>query len=672
MCGIAGFLDPKAATAAPAMREIARAMADTLRHRGPDAEQSWADEEAGVAFGFRRLSIIDLTPSGHQPMRSADGRYVVMHNGEIYNYPALRARLEQEGATAWRGSSDTEVLVTAIARWGVDAALEAANGMFALAVWDRKARRLTLARDRMGEKPLYYGWSAGGGAGSVLLFGSELKALAAHPSWDRPISRGAVDLMLRHDYVPGPHAIFEGIWKLPPGHSVALSWAEMAAGALPDPEPYWPAAEAALGAAAAPFAGSEAEAAEQLDALLREAVAMRLVADVPVGAFLSGGIDSSSVVGIAQAVSDRPVNSFTIGFEDPRFDEAPRAAAVAAQLGTNHTELYAGATEALACVADLPAAYDEPFADVSQIPTLLLSRLTRQHVTVGLTGDGGDELFAGYPRYGRLAREWGRSAALPRPLKEAAARLARALPVAAIDGALGWTTAVAGRRRRGRPGAKARRRLERAACDDPMALYRGYLRRWRDVPALVPGAPMLDTVFEREAGLNALGDPVDRAMVLDALGYLPDDLLVKVDRASMAASLEARAPLLDHRIVEFAWSLPRRFKLGEGGSKILLRRVLAKYVPPALTERPKSGFDPPLAEWLRGELRDWAEALIAPDRLAREGWIAPDPVARRWREHQTGGRNRRQELWNVLTFQAWLEWWQGQSAQRARGVAVAD
>jgi asparagine synthase (glutamine-hydrolysing) len=670
MCGIAGFLDPKAATPAPSMRDTVRAMADAIRHRGPDAEQCWADADAGIAFGFRRLSIIDLTPTGNQPMRSADGRFVVMHNGEIYNYQELRGRLEQEGVTAWRGSSDTEVLVAAIARWGIEPALEATNGMFALAVWDRKARTLTLARDRMGEKPLYYGWAAATDPGSVFLFGSELKALAAHPAWNRPISRGAVDLLLRYDYVPGPHTIFEGIFKLPPGHLVTLPGEGAEPASLPAPTAYWSADEAALRGAKAPFAGNEAEAAERLDALIRESVGLRLVADVPVGAFLSGGIDSSTVVGIAQAVSERPVNSFTIGFEDPRFDEAPQAAAVAAHLGTNHTELYASEADALACVADLPAAYDEPFADISQIPTLLLSRLTRAHVTVGLTGDGGDELFAGYPRYDRLVDEWGRAAALPGALKRAAGGVARALPVAALDGALGWPTAVAGTRKRwGRPGEKLRRRLERAASGDPMMLYRGYVTRWQGVSGLVPGAPALPTVFERQGAAQRLPAAVDRAMVLDALGYLPDDLLVKVDRASMAASLEARAPLLDHRIVEFAWSLPATLKLRDGATKMVLRRVLASYVPETLTDRPKSGFDPPLAAWLRGELRDWAEALIAPARLKREAWIAPAPVTQRWREHLAGGRNWRQELWNVLTFQAWLEWWQAGTAQRAKPAA---
>jgi asparagine synthase (glutamine-hydrolysing) len=662
MCGIAGFLDPRASMQAPEMRDVARAMAEAIRHRGPDAEQHWADEEAGIAFGFRRLAIIDLTPTGSQPMRSADGRYVVMTNGEIYNYPELRARLEQEGVETWRGTSDTEVLVAAIAHWGIEAALEAANGMFALAVWDRNARMLTLARDRMGEKPLYYGWSKATDGKSLFLFGSELKALAAHPGWDQPINRGAVDLLLRNDYIPGPHTIFEGIRKLPPGHRLTLIAADAGPGNLPAPEPYWPAAERALDRAASPFTGSEDEAVEALEAILREAIAMRLVADVPVGAFLSGGIDSATVVGIAQAVSGQPVNSFTIGFEDPRFDEAPHAAAIAKHLGTNHTELYTSEADALACLRDLPAVYDEPFADVSQIPTLLLSRLTRQHVTVGLTGDGGDELFAGYARYERLIGEWQRASTMPRALKTSAGAIAQVLPTAAIDGALGWTTAAVGsRKRRARPGSKLQRRLERAASGDPLTLYRGMVQRWHGVPDLVPGAPTLETVFERNRPLGRLADVASQAMVVDALGYLPDDLLVKVDRASMSTGLEARAPLLDHRIVEFAWSLPTDFKLRGERTKIALRRVLSRYVPDQLTDRPKTGFDPPLQSWLRGELRDWADALLDPARLTREGWIAAEPVQQRWREHVSGGRNWRQELWNVLTFQAWLEQWQSRS-----------
>jgi len=653
MCGIAGFLEPKAKRKAPVMREIARAMADAIQHRGPDGEHRWADPDVGVAFGFRRLAIIDLTPTGNQPMRSADGRFVAMQNGELYNYQALRGELEQAGKSVWRGTSDTEVLVEAIAYWGLEAALKKANGMFALAVWDRKARRLSLARDRMGEKPLYYGWS-----GDTFLFGSELKALAAHPAWDRPISRGAVDLLLRYDYVPGPNTIFDGIFKLPPGHRLTLE-GNATPGSLDDPEEYWSAAKAALRGTERPFAGDESDAAAALEALLREAVSMRLVADVPVGAFLSGGIDSASIVGIAQAVSGRPVNSFTIGFEDPRFDEAPQAAAVAVHLGTNHTELYANEADALACVAELPASFDEPFADISQIPTLLLSRLVREHVTVGLTGDGGDELFCGYPRYQRFARDWAKANALPGSIRAAAGNLGRSLPAAAIDAAFGWPTAVAGERKRwGRPGEKLRRTLERTGCRDLSEFYRSYVSRWSGVRHLVPGAPDLETVFDRDNGLHGLANPLDRAMVLDALGYLPDDLLVKVDRASMAASLEARAPLLDHRIVEFAWSLPAGFKCRDGKTKRVLRQVLDRYVPETLTDRPKAGFDPPLGAWLRGELRDWAEALIDPVRLNREGWIAPDPVSRRWREHLNGGRNWRQELWNVLAFQSWLEWWQ--------------
>jgi len=494
------------------------------------------------------------------------------------------------------------------------------------------------------------------------LFGSELKALAAHPAWRGEIDRGAVSLLLRYDYIPGPHAIFENIAKLPPGHFLQIK-ASDPPGTIAPPQPYWSAAEAALRGLQAPFAGSEDEAAEALDALLRDAVSLRLEADVPVGVFLSGGIDSASIAGIAQAVSPRPVKTFTIGFEDPRFDEAPQAAAVAKHLGTEHTELTATEAEALATIPGLPAVYDEPFADISQIPTLMLSRLTRRHVTVGLSGDGGDELFCGYPRYQRAAREWQRIAGLPGAVRRGAGGLARAVPAGALDAGLGWMTAIAGRRRRwGRPGSKLRRRLEGLAAPGAMAVYRRQLTRWQGVEHLVLGGEPYETAYDREAPGDALGTVLDQAMYRDALAYLPDDILVKVDRASMAASLEARAPLLDHRLVEFAWSLPASMKLRGGHSKWILRQVLKRYVPEGLTDRPKSGFDPPLGKWLRGSLREWAEALLAPERLAREGFIDPAPVQRCWREHIAGGRNWRHELWGVLSFQAWLERWGAESA----------
>ncbi len=658
MCGIAGFLERGANATPAAMRSAVKAMAQRLTHRGPDANGIWCDHQAGIALGFRRLAILDLTPTGNQPMASSDGRYTVVYNGEIYNYRELKATLEHEGGTRWRGTSDTEVMLEAFARWGIERTLKSLNGMFAIAIWDKRERTLSLARDRLGEKPLYYGWS-----GKSFLFGSELKALAAHPAWSGEIDRGAVSLLLRYDYIPGPHAIFENIAKLPPGHFLQIKVGVAVPGTVAPAQPYWSAAEAALRGLEAPFEGSEDEAVEALDALLRDAIALRLEADVPVGVFLSGGIDSATITGIAQAVSRRPVNTFSIGFEDPRFDEAPEAAAVAKHLGTDHTELTATEAEALATVPDLPVVYDEPFADISQIPTLMLSRLTRRHVTVGLSGDGGDELFCGYPRYRRAAREWQRIAGLPEALRRGAGGMARAVPAGALDAGLGWMTAIAGRRRRwGRPGSKLRWRLEGLASPGAMAVYRQQLTRWQGVERLVPGSQNYETAYDRGGPSDALGTVLDQAMYRDAIAYLPDDILVKVDRASMAASLEARAPLIDHRLVEFAWSLPASMKLRGGQSKWILRQVLKRYVPEGLTDRPKSGFDPPLGEWLRGSLRDWAEALLAPERLAREGFIDPRPVQRCWREHIGGGRNWRHELWGVLSFQAWLERWGAASA----------
>jgi asparagine synthase (glutamine-hydrolysing) len=648
MCGITGFLEPAARPPAELLAAV-EAMSAALQHRGPDDAGHFIDGPAGLALGFRRLSIIDLTATGHQPMASPDGRYVIIFNGELYNYREIKSALEQEGVGGWRGRSDTEIMLAALGRWGIDRALAAFNGMFAFALWDRRDRVLTLARDRLGEKPLYYGW-----VGGTFLFGSELKALMAHPAWDGTIDRGALALFLRLDYVPGPHSIFRGIRKLSPGHILQLDAGRAGPDHMPEPRAYWSAASVARAAAAEPFRGSAAEAEAQLDSLLRDAVALRLEADVPLGTFLSGGIDSSSVTAAMQAVSPRPIATFTIGFDDPKYDEAPAAAAVARHLGTRHTELYVGDADALALVQDLPRLYDEPFADFSQLPTLLLARLTRRHVKVVLSGEGGDELFGGYPRYQRLAREWPRVAAMPAPLRAGFGRLGEAVPVDALNAQLGRRFAFGGRPRR--PGDRLSRRLQGWGAATPIDLYRHYVSRWRDVERLVPDAPALATVFDRAAEA-AMPSPAETAMVLDALGYLPDDLLVKIDRASMAFGLEARAPLIDPRIAAFAWSLPLDFKLRDGGGKWLLRRVLARYVPETLTDRPKRGFDPPLGAWLRGELRDWAEDLLDAGRLGADGLIDPRPVRERWAEHLAGHRNWRHELWSVLSFAAWRRHW---------------
>jgi asparagine synthase (glutamine-hydrolysing) len=622
MCGIAGFFDPRHGVDPSRYDAIAGAMADRLAHRGPDDRDTWSDAPAGIALGFRRLSIIDLSPAGRQPMRSADGNLVMVFNGEIYNHRALRAALEQEGAGPWRGHGDSEVLIEAIARWGFVAALRRLNGMFAIAVWDRSARRLSLARDRFGEKPLYYGW-----IGGALLFASELKALKVHPLWGGAIDRGALELFLRYGYIPSPWSAFAGLRKLPPG-----CFLESAGGAEAAPQPYWSAPEHAAAAAAAPFSGSEETAVEALQALVDDAVAMRLEADVPLGAFLSGGIDSSTVVASMQRATVGTVRSFSVGFPDQNYDESAHAAAVARHLGTRHTTLDVGERECLDTVRSLPEIYDEPFADPSQIPTLVLCRRTRGHVTVALSGDGGDELFGGYDRYRRAAEEWRGIERLPHALRRGA-HVAEAV-LAGRD----W-----------RPLRRARRLAEHAAHARPDSVFRAHVSRWHEGDGLTRGAAphacLLDAPLD--PGLPSLEQ---RFMLRDATTYLPDDLLVKMDRASMAFGLEVRTPLIDHRIAEFAWSLPPAL----AGDKRLLREALYRRVPRALVDRPKRGFEPPLGRWLREGLRDWTDALLEPARLMRRGLVDPKIVAARWTAHRAGRRNWTQRLWPVLMLEAWL------------------
>ena len=654
MCGFAGFLDPERREPASDYGKIAAAMAATLVHRGPVSSGIWLDPEAGIAFGHQRLAIIDLSPEGHQPMVSACGRYVLSYNGEIYNHGWIRGELEAEhgpGACAWRGTSDTEVMLEAIRRWGVDRALEAFNGMFAFALWDRHERTLTLARDRLGEKPLYFGWN-----GSRFLFASELKAMRAHPAWRGEIDRGALDLFLRLSYVPAPGSIYRGIFKLLPGHKATVQADRTAPGAIPEQHPFWSAKARARAASCQPFDGSPQEAAQRLEALLRDAVGMRMEADVPLGAFLSGGIDSSTVVAMMQIQSSRPVRTFTIGFREPRYDEAPFAKKVAAHLGTHHTELYVSEADAMAAVPRLPTVYDEPFADVSQIPTLLLAELTRRYVTVSLSGDGGDELFCGYDRYTAAARQWRITRRLPSGLRGLLRKCARMMPAAQINSMFGSFGHMLSRHRhRSRPGDKLLRALDLRGAATREELFRQHVSRWRPVELLVPGATPYPTGFDDASRLPVLDDDLLQFMLLDAITYLPDDILVKMDRATMAHSLEARAPILDHRVVEFAWSLPSGFKQREGKGKWLLRQVLYKYVPADLVDRPKAGFEPPVASWLRGGLREWAEEMLSESRLHQQELINPAPVRRLWSEHVKEQRNWQFALWHVLMFQAWLD-----------------
>jgi asparagine synthase (glutamine-hydrolysing) len=641
MCGIAGFLTQAAVGGSSA---IASRMADCMIHRGPDDSGVWVDEAAGVALAHRRLAILDLSPAGHQPMLLAGGRFVVVFNGEIYNHLELR---EELASRIWRGHSDTETLLAAFERWGIEATLKKCVGMFAIALWDREGRVLTLARDRLGEKPLFYGWQ-----GETLLFGSELKALKAHPAFGAEIDRDALALFLRHNAVPTPYSIYRGIRKLPPGTFLQLHAGQK------DPQPvaYWSARLVAEAGQRNLFRGNDREAADELERLLRKSIAGQMLADVPLGAFLSGGIDSTTVVALMQAQSARPVKTFTIGFKEAGYNEAEHAQAVARHLGTEHTELYVTPQDAMDVIPSLSAIYDEPFADSSQIPTCLVSRLARSHVTVSLSGDGGDELFGGYNRYFWARNLWRKLGWLPRPLRAALAGVLTTLPPAAWDTAFRklerWLPA---RLRYATPGDKLHKAAEILAVRSPEEIYLGLVSHWKNPAQLVVGSVEPLTLLTDPGQQADLPDFEQRMMLLDTLTYLPDDILTKVDRAAMAESLETRVPLLDHRVVEFAWRLPLNMKIRHGQGKWLLRQLLYRHVPQSLMERPKMGFGVPIDQWLRGPLKAWAAALIEPGRLVREGFFDPAPIQRKWLEHQAGARNWSYYLWDVLMFQAWRE-----------------
>jgi asparagine synthase (glutamine-hydrolysing) len=645
MCGIVGFLDRTGGEKA-ALAALVQKMSVCLTHRGPDDSGVWVDERAGLGIGHRRLSILDLSPAGHQPMISHDDRYVITFNGEIYNYLDIRHELEASGsAPRWRGHSDTEVILEAIARWGVGRALERMSGMFVLALWDRSESTLHVARDRLGEKPLYHGWLGGSFA-----FASELKALRVHPRWEGEIDRGALTLFLRHGYVPAPYSIYQGVHKLRPGTFLSVR---------PDGSsqetPYWSAHEVAMRGVGDPFAGSEAEAAEALERLLSGAVGRQMVADVPLGAFLSGGVDSSTVVALMQAQSARPVQTFTIGFREEGHNEAEHAKAVARHLGTDHTELYVTPAEAMNVVPRLPQLYDEPFADPSQIPTFLVAQLARRKVTVSLSGDGGDELFGGYNRHFIGRGLWDKVGWLPRSARGAVASAITTLSPALWSRMLAPFMALApGQLRYPNPGEKLHKLALVLGARDPDEIYLGLTSHWKR-PASVVLSGAEPAALTNGHGRAGLSDFTQRMMFLDLIGYLPDDILVKVDRAAMGVSLETRVPMLDHQVVEFAWRVPLSMKIRNGQGKWLLRKVLYKFVPRELIERPKKGFDVPIGDWLRGPLRSWAEPLLAEARLQQEGFLAPSLVRNRWDEHLSGRRDWQQSLWNVLMFQAWLQ-----------------
>lgn len=646
MCGVAGFLDTGSAGRDQTLALLLR-MTNAISHRGPDDSGTWLDSEAGVALGHRRLSIVDLSVSGHQPMLSANGRYVIAYNGEIYNHQLLRRELG-ETVAAWRGHSDTEVMLAAFERWGVEGALSRFNGMFAFALWDIQERVLHLARDRMGEKPMYFGWM-----GNVFLFASELKALKTHPAWRSEIDRGALALYMRHTHVPAPYSIYANIQKLLPAHVISVP-ISTARGVLPGSRPYWSAKTAAEMGVGQPLSGSDAAVIESLDILLRDAVALRMQADVPLGAFLSGGIDSSTVVALMQVQSTRPVKTFSIGFHEGQYNEAEHAKAVSSHLGTDHTELYVSAAEAMAVIPRLPEIYDEPFADSSQIPTFLVSRMTRQHVTVALSGDGGDELFGGYNRYFWGRQIWQRTGRIPKSARAVMSRTLTALRPERWDGVFAALKPILPKKLAvSLPGDKLHKLAGVLSCASPEEMYRGLVTFWEpDTVVLAASEPL--TALTDPMRWADLPDFTQRMMFLDQVSYLPEDILAKVDRASMAVSLEARVPLLDHRVVEFAWTLRLHMNIRNGQRKWALRQVLDRYVPTELIERPKMGFGVPIDLWLRGPLREWAEDLLDDTRLRSEGYLIPEAVREKWNEHLSGSRNWASQLWAVLMFQAWL------------------
>jgi asparagine synthase (glutamine-hydrolysing) len=647
MCGIDGFIGGRFDHGGRGAGVTLARMTGAIAYRGPDGAGAWLEAEHKVALGHRRLAILDLSPAGEQPMTSRSGRFVLVYNGEVYNHLDLRERL----AGPWRGHSDTETLLAAIEAWGVEEALRQSAGMFALALWDRQEKALILARDRLGEKPLYYGWQ-GRGPDSAFLFGSELKALTAHPAFRREIDREALTLFARFNYVPAPHSIYAGIAKLPPGTILTLRAGEK----VPAMTPYWSAAEVAASGAAAPLDIGPREATDELERVLSKAVSQQMISDVPLGAFLSGGVDSSTVVALMQAQSSRPVKSFSIGFHVPGYNEAEHAGAVARHLGTDHTELYVQPEDALAAIPALPSIYDEPFADASQVPTLLVSRLARREVTVALSGDGGDELFAGYNRYRLAARNWARISKLPRPLRRAAAKGLLALsPEQWNKVASALAPILPASLGRSLPGEKVHKAARGLASGSADELYQGLVSSWGDPGEIVIGGSEPATLGpETLARLDGLGT-CERMMALDMLTYLPDDILAKVDRAAMSVSLETRVPLLDHRVAEFAWRLPMDLKLRGGESKWVLRQLLYRHVPRALIERPKMGFGIPIGAWLRGPLKDWAEELLSERRLTGEGYFRPGPIRAAWDAHQSGRANMQYQLWAILMFQSWLE-----------------
>lgn len=641
MCGITGFWQYNQKIN---LQQAIQQMSRQLYHRGPDDGGSWIDENTVIALGHRRLSILDLSPEGHQPMLSANDRYVMVFNGEIYNFQPLRENLLKLGHK-FRGHSDTEIMLACFCQWGIKASVEKFIGMFAFAVWDKQERQLYLGRDRLGEKPLYYGW-----LGQNFVFASELKALKAHPHWQGEINRDSLTMFFRYNYIPAPHCIYDNIYKLPPGTLLTLSAPHL----QPEIVAYWSIENVIKNAQENPFTGNEDEAINTLEELLKDAIAQQMIADVPLGAFLSGGIDSSTVVALMQSQSSQKIKTFSIGFTEEAYNEAQHAKAVANYLQTDHTELYVTPQQARDVIPKLPNLYDEPFADSSQIPTFLVSQLAKQKVTVSLSGDAGDELFGGYNRYFWGNNIWQKIGWTAPAIRQVMSKFLTTFSPSK------WTQIgekfqpfLPNQLQTRLLGDKIYKLAEVLAVPDQFALYQRLISHWQNPETLVINGKEPITQLQKPP-LN-LANFIEQMMYLDSVTYLSDDILTKVDRAAMGVSLESRVPFLDHRVVELAWQLPLNLKIRGNQGKWILRQILYKYVPQKLIERPKMGFSVPIDRWLRLELRDWAESLLDSNKLKEQGFLNYQPIQKKWQEHLSGNNNWQYLLWDVLMFQLWLQ-----------------
>lgn len=643
MCGLTGFINLNNELSREELMNTATLMANSITYRGPDAGGTWADEKDGIALGHRRLSIKDLSTEGHQPMFSASGRYVIVYNGEIYNFNEIRVSLENMGHS-FRGQSDTEVMLEAIEFWGIKKAIKKFTGMFAFALWDRNEKLLYLGRDRFGEKPIYYGWM-----GKTFLFGSELKSLRIHPSFKTYIDRESVALFVQYNYIPSPYCIYKGIYKMPPATLLTIN--PQNGMSLSAPEKYWSLWDVVEAGKKNPFLGNEVEASEQLDYFLHEAIGPQMIADVPLGAFLSGGVDSSTIVAIMQQKSKDPIKTFTIGYLESAYNEAEYAKNVAKYLGTNHTELYVSSKQAIDVIPRLTDMYDEPFSDASQIPTFLVSQLAKQQVTVSLSGDGGDELFGGYNRH-----LWGEKIKntlnnYPNFMLKFGGDILRSMPIQFLEG----SPFLPDRFKNIRFSEKVYKLSNIISIEDSATMYQNLISQWRNPHDIVLGLSPQSQYRNNLETPDCLSSITEKMMYMDMINYLPDNILQKVDRASMNVSLESRAPFLNHHIVEFAWSLPISMKIKNDKSKWLLREVLYKYIPKELIERPKMGFGVPLDSWLRGPLKEWAEDLIDEKKLIDNGFFNPEPIRKKWKQHISGRYNWQYPIWNILIFQDWIE-----------------